>query len=90
MVITPRVIVPTLLMPLIAYWIYRRARSNFGNQPIQPRRMMFRVVLFAAIGSMLMWTTLHSLVLLATAFCRYRVGRRPRCARPAPHHVAHG
>ena len=74
MVITPQVIVPTLLAPLIAYRIYRRVRSSFGKQPIQTKRMVFRVVLFAALGSLLLWLTAHSLVLLATTAASIALG----------------
>ncbi len=74
MVITPQIIIPTLLVPLIAYRIYRRVRSNFGRQPIQPRRMLVRVILFAAIGSLLMWMAIHSIVLFATATAGIALG----------------
>ncbi len=67
MVVTPQVIVPTLLVPLLAYRIYRRIRSSFGKQPIQTNRMTVRVVLLAAVGSLLLWIVTHSIVLLATA-----------------------
>jgi hypothetical protein len=73
-IITPQVIIPTLLVPLIAYRIYRRVRSNFGRQPIQPRRMLVRVILFAAIGSLLMWMAVHSVALFATATAGIALG----------------
>lgn len=74
MVISPQVIIPTLLVPLIAYRIYRRVRSNFGRQPIQPSRMLVRVILLAAIGSLLMWMAIHSIVLFATATAGIALG----------------
>ena len=38
--LTPQVIVPTLLVPLIGYRLYRRFRANFGRQPVQQTRMV--------------------------------------------------
>ena len=54
---SPNVIVPIIVAPLIVWRLYARMRRNFGRQPIQPKRMWTRVgilsiviVLFALEG----------------------------------------
>jgi hypothetical protein len=48
---TPQALLPALLVPLIGYRLYRRFRTSFGQQPIQTKRMVFRVVLFSVLGT---------------------------------------
>jgi hypothetical protein len=40
-----------LLVALFVFAVYRRLRRTFGRQPLRPRRMMVRIVLFAALLS---------------------------------------
>jgi hypothetical protein len=42
-------IVPLLFVCLIAWRIYIRARRNIGRQPLQPKRMVVRIVIFAVV-----------------------------------------
>jgi len=42
-------IVPLLFVGLIAWRLYSRARRNIGRQPLQPKRMMVRIVIFAVV-----------------------------------------
>lgn len=46
---TPNVIAPLVIAPLIVWRLYARTRRNFGRQPIQPKRMWIRVGLFSAV-----------------------------------------
>lgn len=46
---SPNIIVPVIVAPLIAWRLYARARRNFGKQPIRPKRMWTRVGLLAAV-----------------------------------------
>jgi hypothetical protein len=45
----PTSIVPVLFIALVAWRVLRRIRKNIGRQPLQPRRMILRVVIFSAI-----------------------------------------
>jgi hypothetical protein len=58
--LTPQVIVPAVLVPLIGYRLYRRFRSNFGPQPIQPQRKMVRIALLSVVVAMFVTFALRS------------------------------
>jgi len=47
---TPNVIAPLVIAPLIVWRLYARMRRNFGRQPIQPKRMWTRVAIFSVIA----------------------------------------
>ena len=47
--ITPQVIVPAVLVPLIGYRMYLRFRANVGRQLFQPQRIMVRIALLAVV-----------------------------------------
>ncbi|WHZ19858.1 MAG: hypothetical protein OJF55_002007 [Rhodanobacteraceae bacterium] len=46
---TPNVIIPIVIAPLIVWRLYARMRRNFGRQPIQPRRMWARVIILSVV-----------------------------------------
>lgn len=46
---SPNIIVPIVVAPLIVWRLYARTRRSFGRQPIQPKRMWTRVAIFAVI-----------------------------------------
>ena len=58
--LTPQVIVPTLLVPLIGWRVYRRVRANIGQQPIQPARKVTRLIILSAITALFLWVASHS------------------------------
>jgi hypothetical protein len=58
--LTPQVIVPTLLVPLIGYSFYRRFRSHFGRQTVQHSRLVTRLLILAFVVVMFGSTALHS------------------------------
>jgi len=60
LLLTPQVIVPTLLVPLIGYRLYRRFRANFGRQPVQPTRKVVRLVILTLVAVLFLGVTLHS------------------------------
>ena len=47
---SPNLIAPVVIAPLIVWRLYARARRNFGRQPIQPKRMWTRVGIFSAVA----------------------------------------
>ena len=61
MLFTPQVIVPTLLVPLIGFRIYRRLRANFGRQPVQQSRMVVRLIVLALVTALFMLGASRSL-----------------------------
>ncbi|TAN04105.1 MAG: DUF1453 domain-containing protein [Rhodanobacteraceae bacterium] len=46
---TPNVLVPIVIAPLIVWRLYARTRRNFGRQPIQPKRMWTRVAILLVV-----------------------------------------
>ncbi|MEP7185843.1 MAG: DUF1453 domain-containing protein [Rhodanobacter sp.] len=52
-----------ILLPLLAWIIWRRVSRSFGRQPIQRKRMIFRVVVFSIIGGALALSGFHKLEL---------------------------
>lgn len=65
--LTPQVIVPTLLVPLIGWSVYRRMRSHFGRQTVQHSRIVTRLLIFAFIVVMFGSTALSSAPALEAA-----------------------
>ena len=54
MTINPNNLVPALLASFFAWRIYSRARRSFGRQPLQPKRLIARIVIFAVIACALL------------------------------------
>jgi hypothetical protein len=52
-----------IMLPLLAWMIWRRVSRQFGRQPIQRKRMIFRIVVFAIIGAVLALSGLHKAAL---------------------------
>lgn len=46
----PAQLAPALIIPLIAWRIYVRVRRNIGRQPLQPGRMIARIVIFSVLS----------------------------------------
>lgn len=42
-----------IMLPLLAWIVWRRVSRSFGRQPIRRKRMVFRVVMFSIIGGLL-------------------------------------
>jgi hypothetical protein len=57
-----------IMLPLLAWIIWRRISRSFGRQPIQRKRMIFRIVMFAIIGGLLALSGLHKLALAEGLF----------------------
>lgn len=47
---SPNLIAPIVIAPLIVWRIYARLRRNFGRQPIRPKRMWTRVGILAVVA----------------------------------------
>ena len=74
-------VIPALMIPLMAFAMYRRVRGNFGPQPIRRKRMIARIVVFVVLAGLLALTGLSNPMLLVglaaatgldAALCRRR------------------
>ena len=65
MPVAPNHLVPALMTSLVVWGMYRRVRRNIGRQPLQPRRLIFRIVIFSVISALFVFIGLeHPKVLL--------------------------
>jgi len=48
-----------VMLPLLAWMVWRRASRQFGRQPIQRKRMLFRIVVLALVGGLLALSGFH-------------------------------
>ena len=60
---TPNMIY-ALMIPLMAFVVWRRVRSSFGRQPIRRKRMIARIAIFGVLGGLLALSGLHNIRLL--------------------------
>ncbi|MGN6312427.1 MAG: DUF1453 domain-containing protein [Rhodanobacteraceae bacterium] len=54
MTFSPQALSLAISVPLIALLYYRRFRRSFGRQPVQPARMITRVVILGLVGGLLL------------------------------------
>jgi len=52
-----------IMLPLLAWIVWRRVSRQFGRQPIRRRRMIFRVAVFVLVGSLLALSGFHHVAL---------------------------
>lgn len=52
-----------VMLPLLAWVVWRRVSRQFGRQPIQRKRMIFRIVMFSLIGCVFALAGLHRIEL---------------------------
>jgi hypothetical protein len=52
-----------IMLPLLAWMVWRRVSRQFGRQPIQRKRMIFRIVVFSILGGVLALSGLHKIEL---------------------------
>jgi hypothetical protein len=50
---SPNLIAPIVIAPLIVWRLYYRMRRNFGRQPIRPKRMWSRVAILCAASMLI-------------------------------------
>ena len=60
---TPNMIY-ALMIPLMAFAVWRRVRGSFGPQPIRRKRMIARIAIFSVIAALLALSGLHNMRLL--------------------------
>jgi hypothetical protein len=48
----PHFTMPLAMIPVLAFVIWRRVRTQFGPQPIRRGKMAFRVIVFAVLGGL--------------------------------------
>lgn len=60
----PHFSVPLVLIPVIAFAVWRRVRMQFGLQPIRRKRMVARIVIFAVVTGLIGLAAIHSMQLL--------------------------
>ncbi|WP_019465518.1 hypothetical protein [Dyella japonica] len=56
--------ISALMIPLMAFVVWRRVRGSFGRQPIRRQRMIFRIVVFCVVAGLLGLSGLHNVRLL--------------------------
>lgn len=49
---TSRQLVPAILIPLIAWRVYRRVRRNIGRQPFRPTRLKVSIGIFSTVTAL--------------------------------------
>ncbi len=52
-----------IMLPVLAWIVWRRVSRQFGRQPIRRKRMIGRVVIFAILGGLLALSGLHKMAL---------------------------
>jgi hypothetical protein len=52
-----------VMLPLLAWMVWRRVSRQFGRQPIRRKRMIFRIVVFSIIGGLLALSGFHHVAL---------------------------
>ncbi|MHA6205861.1 DUF1453 domain-containing protein [Dyella soli] len=52
--------VPFIMLPLMAFAVWRRVHGTFGRQPIRRNRMLGRIAIFSVIGGLLAWGAWHN------------------------------
>jgi hypothetical protein len=60
----PKLVMPFVMGALVLWAVYRRVRRNIGRQPVQPRRMQFRIGVLGVVGVLMAFAGLHGLDLL--------------------------
>jgi len=63
-----------VMLAVLVWVVWRRVRRTFGHQPIQRKRMIFRIALFAFVGCMLALSGLHKLALAEGLFGGVLIG----------------
>lgn len=61
---TPHATTLMIMIPLMAFAVWRRVRTQFGRQPIRRKRMLARIGVFAVIGVLAALGGLHNVRLL--------------------------
>ena len=65
MTLSPHALSTAAAIALVVLLYYRRFRRSFGRQPVQPKRMMTRVVMLCVAGVLLLATAALSPMMLA-------------------------
>jgi hypothetical protein len=71
---TPQALIPALLVPLIGYRLYRRFKTTFGRQPVQPKRMIVRAVILSAVATAFLIVASTQLTLIGSAAAGLALG----------------
>lgn len=59
-----KLITPVLVSALLVWAIYRRFKRNIGRQPVNRRRLQFRIGIFLVIGALLLPVVANDVALL--------------------------
>lgn len=52
-----------VMLPILAWIVWRRVSRQFGRQPIRRKRMVFRIVVFVFVGGLLALSGFHRIAL---------------------------
>lgn len=61
---SPNLLIPVVMTPLVGWLLWRRLRSYFGRQPVRRKRMVTRIVAFAVLGVLISLNGLRDVRLL--------------------------
>lgn len=50
---TPQLIMPLVMAPLMAFAVWRRVRGTFGRQPVRRKRMIARIAVFGVLAGVM-------------------------------------
>jgi hypothetical protein len=57
-----------IMVPLLAWIVWRRVSRSFGRQPIKRKTMIMRIAIFAVVGCLLALSGLHKIALAEGLF----------------------
>jgi hypothetical protein len=63
-----------IMLPILAWIVWRRVSRQFGRQPIRRKQMIGRIVVFAVLGGVLSLTGFHSIQLAEGLVCGVLIG----------------
>ena len=58
MTVSPNNFIPPLIVTLVVWRMYLRVRRSIGRQPLQPKRLIFRIGIFSIVTVMIAFTGL--------------------------------
>ncbi len=64
----PHMINYLIMVPVVAWVVWRRVSRSFGRQPIKRKTMIVRIAIFAAVGCLLALSGLHKIALAEGLF----------------------
>jgi hypothetical protein len=70
----PKLITPLLLSVFVAWAVYRRVRRNFGRQPVNTRRLQFRIGLLTVVATLVLFSSVRDMALIGALLAGFACG----------------